>query len=319
MLNVSFVFTGYINGRPSWTSTQYGMEIVWNGTYWEILNWPYDGLPINYTDTNIPLTGWELIDNTSITATFTFNLGECCFDYSFFNNVSSSTLVIDYTDCDYALQSINAGYGVSGSFCATSIQYSSNSGSYSTSGSLCGITPSPSTTPPVSISATPSVTPSITPSVTPSITPSVTPSISVGVSITPSVTPTITPSNTSSITPSLTPSLTATPTPPPTSTPTPTPTLPGPVAITMITFGTDTQLSACADISTGEPLVLLTTRYSTNSYLNPGDIIYDGPGLTNPTTWVTPVYYGYTITPGPLYAWVYVDTDGTVLSGGYCS
>jgi len=104
-----------------------------------------------------------------------------------------------------------------------------------------------------------------------------------------------------------------------TPTPTPTPTPSGPVAITMITFGTDTQLSACADIVTGEPLVLLTTRYSTNSYLNPGDTIYDGPGLTNPTTWPTPLYYGYTITPGPLYAWVYVNTSGVVTDSGYCS
>jgi hypothetical protein len=74
MLNVSFVFVGYENGRPYWESTQYGMKIVWTGVFWTILYWPYDGTPINYTDTDIPLTGWELIDNTSLTATFSVNV-----------------------------------------------------------------------------------------------------------------------------------------------------------------------------------------------------------------------------------------------------
>jgi hypothetical protein len=184
MLNLSFTFTGYLNGRPYWTSTQYGMQIVWNGIYWEILNWPYDGLPINYTDTNIPLTGWQLINNTSITATFTVNLGECCFEYLFDNNISGSTLIIEYTDCNYNPQVITAEFGTSGSFCATSIQYSNNTGSYSTSGSLCPPAPTPS------ITSTINVTPSITPSVTPSIT--ATPSITI--SATPSATPSITPS-----------------------------------------------------------------------------------------------------------------------------
>lgn len=89
--------------------------------------------------------------------------------------------------------------------------------------------------------------------------------------------------------------------------------------ITMINFGADTQLQACADIATGEPLVLLTTRYSTSSYLNVGDTIYNDPELTTPTTWPVAVYYGYTITPGPTYAWAYVGTDGVVTSSGYCS
>jgi hypothetical protein len=215
MLNISFIFTGYINGRPYWTSTQYSMEIVWMGTYWEIINWPYDGTPVNYTDTNIPITGWQLINNTSITATFTVNLGECCFEYLYTNNVSGSTLTIEYTDCNYDPQVITAGFGTSGSFCATSIQYSNNTGSYSTSGSLCPPAPTPSITPTISISATPYITPSTTPTITPSktpsisisTTPSITPSISIsttpGVSITPSVTPSITPSRTPSITPSV--------------------------------------------------------------------------------------------------------------------
>ncbi len=137
MLNLSFVFAGYQNGRPYWTSTQYGMQIVWMGTYWEILNWPYDGTPVNYTDTSIPLTGWELIDNTSITAGFTVNLGECCFEYSFVNGISGSTLIINYIDCNYASQNISAPFGISGSFCATSILYSNNTGSYSLSGNIC--------------------------------------------------------------------------------------------------------------------------------------------------------------------------------------
>jgi len=264
MLNVSFVFTGYINGRPYWISTQYGMEIVWNGTYWEILNWPYDGLPINYTDTNIPITGWQLIDNTSITATFTVNLGECCFDYSYLNNISESTLIIEYLDCNYDNQAIVAEFGTSGSFCATSILYASDTGSYSTSGSLCEIPPSPSITPSISISATPSVTPSITPSVTPSI--------SVGVSITPSVTPTITPSNTPSITPSITPSLTATPTSTPTPTPTSSPAGPTLYAISL-SAGYSNSSSACFQS-------MSITVYSFDPVLSNGSIVYSDTNLT---------------------------------------
>jgi len=137
MLNVSFTFTGYQNGRPYWTSTGYGMQIIWNGTYWEIINWPYDGTPVNYTDTDIPLTGWQLINNTSITATFNVNLGECCFVYSLNNNTSGSILTIEYTDCNYNQQSIEAPYGFTGSFCATNINYASNTGSYSPTGETC--------------------------------------------------------------------------------------------------------------------------------------------------------------------------------------
>lgn len=137
MLNISFTFTGYENGRPYWTSTQYGMKIVWTGVYWTILYWPYDGTPVNYTDTDIPLTGWQLINNTSMTATFNVNLGECCFEYSFVNNVSGSTLTIKYLDCNYNSQNISVPFGISGSFCATSILASSNTGSYSLTGDLC--------------------------------------------------------------------------------------------------------------------------------------------------------------------------------------
>ena len=200
MLNVSFVFVGYENGRPYWESTQYGMRILWNGLFWEIINWPYDGLPVNYTDTNIPLTGWQLIFNTSLTATFSVNLGECCFEYSFVNDVLDSTLTIKYVDCNYNLQNISVPFGISGSFCAVSIEFSNNTGSYSLTGDLCP--PEPSITPSISVtpSTTPSITPSISISVTPSITPSVTPSISI------SVTPSTTPSTTPSITPSITPS-----------------------------------------------------------------------------------------------------------------
>jgi hypothetical protein len=252
MLNVSFIFTGYLNGRPTWTSTQYGMQIVWLGFYWEIANWPYDGVPTNYTDTNIPLTGWQLIGSTSITADFTVNLGECCFEYSFVNGVSGSTLSIDYTDCNYARQNLNIPFGISGSFCATSIDYASNTGSYSLSGNICS---EPSTncfnfnlTGPVTVYYTDcngvlgniatvasgssgsicafsinawnnvnnfSLQGNCPPSPTPSITPTI--SISATPYITPSVTPTITPSKTPSIsvskTPSVTPSISISTTP----------------------------------------------------------------------------------------------------------
>jgi hypothetical protein len=81
-------------------------------------------------------------------------------------------------------------------------------------------------------------------------------------------------------------------------------------------LGSETNLAACASITAG--LDLITTRYATSSYLNPGQTIYDGPGLTNPTTFIVPTYYGYTITPGPTYAWIYVGTDGVVINSGYC-
>jgi hypothetical protein len=227
MLNVSFVFVGYENGRPYWESTQYGMKIVWTGVFWTILYWPYDGTPINYTDTDIPLTGWELIDNTSLTATFSVNLGECCFVYSYLNDVLDSTLTIKYIDCNYNSQNITAEYGESGSFCAVSIEFSNNTGSYSLTGDLCPPEPSPSITPSISItpSTTPSITPSISISVTPSITPSVTPSISISVtpSTTPSITPSTTPSISISVTPSVTPSISISVTPSTTPSITPSP------------------------------------------------------------------------------------------------
>ena len=136
MLNVSFTFTGYQNGRPYWTSNEYSMKIIWNGTYWEIENWPYDGTPVNYTDTDIPLTGWQLINNTSMTATFNVNLGECCFEYSFINDYGD-TLIIEYNDCGNVYQYLKVPPGYSGSFCVTSIISSNSTGSYSPTGDLC--------------------------------------------------------------------------------------------------------------------------------------------------------------------------------------
>ena len=137
MLNISFTFTGFLNGRPYWTSTQYGMQMIWTGPYWQIINWPYDGTPVNYTDTDIPLTGWQLIDSTTMTANFTVNLGECCFNYSFVNNVGRSFLDISYVDCNGNSQEIVAGFGFSGSFCAKSISYVSNPGSLNLTGNSC--------------------------------------------------------------------------------------------------------------------------------------------------------------------------------------
>jgi hypothetical protein len=137
MLNVSFTFTGYQNGRPYWTSNEYSMKIIWNGTYWEIENWPYDGTPVNYTDTDIPLTGWQLINNTSMTATFNVNLGECCFEYSFINEHPRFYINYRIFDCGSEYQYVKVPFGISGSFCATSIIASSDTGSYSLTGDLC--------------------------------------------------------------------------------------------------------------------------------------------------------------------------------------
>jgi hypothetical protein len=79
MNHVTFVFNGTINGRPSWVgydgTTQ--LTILWNGTYWVMFGWPYDGEPRNYNDTYDPTTGWELYNNTTITATFDIVLGAC--------------------------------------------------------------------------------------------------------------------------------------------------------------------------------------------------------------------------------------------------
>lgn len=142
MLNVSFIFAGYENGRPYWESTQYGMKIIWTGLYWQIINWPYDGTPVNYTDTDIPLTGWQLINNTSMTATFNVNLGECCFKYSINNNVSESISDVKYIDCNYNQQFIEVPYGFTGSFCATSIIMSNPINTYVLTSDAC----SPNTT-----------------------------------------------------------------------------------------------------------------------------------------------------------------------------
>ena len=42
-----------------------------------MLGWPYDGEPRNYTNTLDPTTGWELYNNTTLTATFNITLGVC--------------------------------------------------------------------------------------------------------------------------------------------------------------------------------------------------------------------------------------------------
>jgi hypothetical protein len=94
---------------------------------------------------------------------------------------------------------------------------------------------------------------------------------------------------------------------------------PGPVAQTMITFGVDNSSTACGNIIAGVEFALRTTRYSVNSFINPGDTIYNGPGLTNPMTFTLPLYYGYFVGNSVIAAWVYVGTDGVVISSGYCS
>ena len=94
---------------------------------------------------------------------------------------------------------------------------------------------------------------------------------------------------------------------------------PGPFAQTMILFGTDTSGSACGNIIAGVEFALRTTRYSAKSFIEAGDTLYDGPGLTNPTTSVVPVYYGYFVSGTIIAAWVYVGIDGVVINSGYCS
>lgn len=94
----------------------------------------------------------------------------------------------------------------------------------------------------------------------------------------------------------------------------------GPIAQTMILFGTDSSNEACANLIAGPGFHSQTTRYSANVYMNPGDVLYNGPGLTNPAIFPIPVYYAYypngqVFTP----AWVLVNTEGVVTDAGYCS
>lgn len=86
----------------------------------------------------------------------------------------------------------------------------------------------------------------------------------------------------------------------------------------MTRFPVNTQLEACADIATGEPLVFISTRYATSSYLSPGMTVYEDEALTIPITWTEPKYYGYFKNPGTVLAWAYIDGNGVVLTSGYC-
>ena len=56
MINVTFVYNSEINGRPSWIGYDGAAQftILWNGTYWLMYGWPYNGEPRNYTDTLDP-------------------------------------------------------------------------------------------------------------------------------------------------------------------------------------------------------------------------------------------------------------------------
>lgn len=93
----------------------------------------------------------------------------------------------------------------------------------------------------------------------------------------------------------------------------------GPIEQYMTLFGQPASaLEACANIASG--LDIYTTRYSVNLYMQTGDILYDGPGLTNPKLSSEPLYYGY-MPGGQVFfkSWIYVDTNGVVLSSGYCS
>jgi hypothetical protein len=79
MNHVTFVYNGQINGYPSWVGYDGTTELVilWTGLYWVMAGWPYDGEPRNYNNTLNPTTGWELYNNTTLTATFDVVLGAC--------------------------------------------------------------------------------------------------------------------------------------------------------------------------------------------------------------------------------------------------
>jgi hypothetical protein len=79
MINVSFIYYTQYNGYPSWIGYDGTTQLIiqWNGLYWEMLGWPYDGEPRNYNNTLNPTTGWALYNNTTLTATFDIVLGAC--------------------------------------------------------------------------------------------------------------------------------------------------------------------------------------------------------------------------------------------------
>lgn len=180
MINVTFVFNGAVNGRPSWIgydgATQ--LTILWNGTYWVMLGWPYDGEPRNYNDTYDPTTGWELYNSTTLTATFNVVLGACplpspsptvtpsktptptptspqanCICYTI-TNLNSFDTTYSYSDCNgVPVSNVKIVIGASASFCALldSVIFDSEIVNKGICGTSC---------PPISPSPTPTPTPS---------------------------------------------------------------------------------------------------------------------------------------------------------------
>ena len=186
MINVTFVYNSEINGRPSWIgydgATQ--LTILWNGTYWLMYGWPYDGEPRNYTDTFDPTTGWALYDNTTLTATFNVVLGACpiptptptptgvngCTIWNLTAPTDQPYDIswVEYYDCSLILQTLIILYGEDPvDFCVDNtlgiLNSVINNGSELTNTlTPCGLvpTPSPTVTPGVTITPTPSITPS---------------------------------------------------------------------------------------------------------------------------------------------------------------
>ncbi len=174
--------------------------------------------------------------------------------------------------------------------------------------------PSPSTTPSISIS--PSITPSISisPSITPSLTttPSITPSVTPPPSISPSATPSITPSSTPGVSPSPTPSISISRTP--SATPPPPP--------STLWLGRGEQFPT-QDYLACNVKNISTAYYTLYNYISVTDVIFTDPGLTVPLTavtnngWLALNYYGVS------YSWVVVrlNSSGVVqeISSNSCT
>jgi hypothetical protein len=60
---IQFVYSGFINGKPSWTSGSYTMK--WTGTRWQVDGYTIsNGILVSTTTTTIPTSNWTIVGST---------------------------------------------------------------------------------------------------------------------------------------------------------------------------------------------------------------------------------------------------------------